>query len=58
MATDSKVYQLDMFIKEKEQVEAVLKEAKKRNFSRRINHLFGELSKLKSDIEKADVMEE
>lgn len=58
MSVQSKIYQLDLFIKEKEEVEAVLKEAKKRNFSRRINHLFGELSKLKADIEKENVMGE
>lgn len=57
MSTQSKVYQLDLFIKEKEDLEPVLKEAKKRNFTRRINHLFGELSKLKADIEKEGISE-
>jgi hypothetical protein len=56
MTTQSKVYQLDLFIKNKEEVEEKIREAKKRNFTRRINYLFGELSKLKSEIESDEAM--
>jgi len=56
MTTQSKVYQLDLFIKNKEEVEEKIREAKKRNFTRRINYLFGELSKLKSEIENDEAM--
>ena len=51
-ASQTKLVQLDLFIKEKEQVEKVLVEAKKRNFSRRINHIFGELERIKTEIKK------
>ena len=57
MSVQSKVYQFDLFIKEKEEVEAAIKEAKKRNFTRRINYLFGELSKLKAEIEDSEANE-
>jgi hypothetical protein len=53
MAAQTKCLQLDLFIKEKEEIEATLFEARKRNFSRRFNHLFGELMKLQGDLEKA-----
>jgi hypothetical protein len=53
MATAAKCVQLDLFIKEKEEIEATVFEARKRNFSRRFNHLFGELMKLQGDLEKA-----
>lgn len=57
MTTQSKVYQLDLFNKGKEEVEEKLKEAKKRNFTRRLNYLFGELSKLKAEIEDQEANE-
>lgn len=53
MAAQTKCVQLDMFIREKEKLEETIFEARRRNFSRRFNHLFGELMKLRGDLEKA-----
>lgn len=44
-------YQGDLFIEKKEDCEKVLLEAKKRNFTRRIQHLFGELDKIQKEID-------
>jgi len=58
MSAQTKITQLDLFIKEKEQVESILIEAKKRNFSRRVNHLFGELERIKAELKKDGFWEE
>lgn len=50
----TKIIQMDLFIKEKEDVKNAVITAKSRNFSRRINHLFGELEKIKKEIEEFD----
>jgi hypothetical protein len=58
MSAQTKVVQLDLFIKQKEEVAAVIIEAKKRNFSRRVNHLFGELERVKSELKKEGFWED
>lgn len=58
MAAQTKVIQMDLFIKEKEQVQQVVVEAKKRNFSRRVNHLFGEIERIKQELKKEGFWEE
>jgi len=58
MAVQTKLIQMDLFIKHQEEVQKVVIEAKKRNFSRRINHLFGELERIKAEIQKEGFWEE
>jgi hypothetical protein len=41
--------QLDLFIQDSNMVNEMIVEAKNRNFTRRINHLFGELDKIKKE---------
>lgn len=56
MVIEFKEFQQDLFIKSSKELNSVLMEAKKRNYSRRINHLFGELYKIKEEIEKDGLM--
>ena len=58
MTAQTKIVQLDLFIQSQEQVKTVVNEAKKRNFSRRINHIFGEVERLKKEIQKEGFWEE
>ena len=51
MVIEFKEFQQDLFIKSKEELNSVLEEAKRRNYTRRFNHLFGVLYKLKNDLE-------
>lgn len=46
MTIQSKIHSLDMFIKDKEKVEEVLKRAKKRNIDRKIAFHCEEIAKL------------
>jgi len=56
MAVQSKIYDFGIIIKEKEEVEEKIKEARKRNIKRKIAYLYEEIIKLEESFK--DVMGE
>ena len=58
MRIATKIMQPDLFIKEPHEVEKIVIEAKKKNYTRRINYMFGELDRIKSELQELGLYEE
>lgn len=54
----AKAIQPDLFIEKPEDVEKLLMEVKKKNYTRRINFMFGELDKIRSELSELGLYEE
>jgi hypothetical protein len=58
MATVHKFNEPDFFIRKKEELDVFIKETKKRNFSRRVNHIFGLCETMKKELMAEGLWEE
>jgi hypothetical protein len=57
MSFQSKICDLDTYIKDKEAAEEILKIAKKRNISRKIAYLYEEILKLEEILKDQEIVE-